>query len=269
MGNPFSSQSERDRAENSRSSFGKCQDPSDRRRSGFRVQDGRKSRQRRPLASGEELACENILFADQWASIPALQGLPKNLAFIRRREPASILEATFTHAQPIGVGLMEGFFGSLHKEVGEEFERHVWGHFSSDGLRSYWALCLTGEEVEDNHQIAKKFRRMKNALDKMFTGSSWLAEGATEFLGTVTGESVRFHESVIFAEGEEPTEQITLPSVKGLLFLTDGYGPASALIQVAKALGLPQVEPLTSGLVAAEGTDSQAEDMHRESPSAS
>jgi hypothetical protein len=220
------------------------------------------------LGSGEEIACDSVFYADRWDTLPRIQGLPKNLPFIRGREPASVLQAIFTHAQPVGSDVNEGFYGALHKETGEEFERHVWGHFSSDGMKSYWTLCVTGDEVEDNHQIAKKLRRLKTALDKMFTGSTWLPEGKTEFMTNVSGEVMRFHESVIFAGGKPSDKPVTLSSLQGVQFLTDGYGISCALRQVASALGLSEVEvPLETA--DALGPDTEAKDMDLGSPSAS
>jgi hypothetical protein len=225
------------------------------------------------LGSGEEIACDAVYYADRWDALPRIQGLPKNLPFIRGREPASVLQAAFGHEFPIGNGLSEGFYGALHKESGEEFERHVWGHFSSDGLRSYWTLCLTGDEVEDNHQIAKKLRRMKSALDKMFTGSSWLPEGKPEFMTNGVGEADRFHEGVDFASGKPPEAPVTLPSLQGVCFVTDGYGISSALRQVAAALGIAEAEvkldseQFATGLET--GSDAEAKDVDLGGSSAS
>ena len=214
------------------------------------------------LASGEQINCSQVYYADRWADLPGMTGLPKDLAFIRRREPTSLLQAHFLHSQPVGEGVKEGFFGSVHKESGEDFERHLWGHFSSDGLQSFWSLCITSDEVEDNHQIAKKLRRLKNGLDKMFAGSSWVpqGDGSSEFMNNVRAESVRFLETVLYAEGEEPVAPVTLKQMAGLRLITDGYGPSSALQQVGLALGLP---------AELAGPDSEAENVDLGGPAAS
>ena len=219
------------------------------------------------LGSGEEIVCERVIYADRWDALPRIQGLPKNLPFIRGHEPAGVLQAIFGHEEAVGSGLPEGFYGTLHKETGEEFERHVWGHFSSDGAQSYWTLCLTGDEVEDNHQIAKKLRRLKSALDKMFTGTSWLPEGKAEFMANVAGEAVHFHEAVVFGKGERSDEPVTLSSIQGLQFVTDGHGPSSSLAQVARALDLAP-SPVTADSAFEQGTDAQAKGVDGESPAA-
>lgn len=220
------------------------------------------------LVSGEEIICAQVIYADLWSSLPSVQGLPKNLAFIRGREPTSVLQATMTHPTPVGVGLMEGFFGTLHREVGEDMDRHIWGHFSADGLKSYWTLGMNEDEIEDNHLIAKKFRRLKSALDKMFTGETWVPAGMTEFMNNVSSEQVRFVESVVFAEGKVSFEPVKMPQARGVLFVTDGYGISCALAQVGAALELPvATESVTRA--DSEGSSPEAEGMNTENPSAS
>lgn len=191
------------------------------------------------LASGEEIACSSLIYADRWTSLAKIAGLPKSLGFTRRRDPHGVLQATFSHATPVGLEVLEGFFGAMNRESGEEYERHVWGYFSSNGKRSFWTICLSAEEVEDNHEIAKKLRRMKSTLDKMFVGSSWVPNQKPDqtFMSNVSDEQVRFEESSIFASGDAPTETVTVPGIEGLAFLTDGYGPSSAFQQVRTLLG--------------------------------
>lgn len=183
------------------------------------------------LGSGQEVPCSKMIYADRWSELPKLQGLPKSLGFLRRRDPIGILQASLIHRTPMGEGLKEGFFGALHRESGEEFERHVWGFFSSDGLQSHWTLALSSDESEDNHEIAKRLRRMKNALDKMFVGSSWLPEGKPDFMSNVGSEQVRFEESMLFSKGAPVAEPVGLPQIPGVCFLTDGYGPGLAMRQ--------------------------------------
>ena len=186
------------------------------------------------LGSGEQIECERVIYADRWNYLPKIQNLPKGLGFVRKRDPAGVLQATFTHSGPIAVGVLESFFGALYRDSGEQFDRHVWGYFSSDGMRSFWTVCLAAEEVEDNHEIGKKLRKMKSSLDRMFTGSAWLPVGAdpdSTFMSHVRDEHVRFEEAWVFAAGEALSEPIRLPQLEGIEFLTDGYGPSSALTQ--------------------------------------
>jgi hypothetical protein len=188
------------------------------------------------LASGEEIACERLYYADRWSALPRIEGIPTSLPFLRNRELTGVLQVTFTHDSVVGAGISEGFHAALPRDAGEERDRHIFGGFSTDGTRSHWTLCLDPDEVENNHEIAKKLRRMRATLDKMFQGPTWLPEGKTEFTGNVRHEQVRFEEAIMFTDGEPPVEPITLKRLEGAYFLTDGYGPSSALHQISLAL---------------------------------
>jgi hypothetical protein len=190
------------------------------------------------LGSGEEIACSRVIYADRWSELGGMEGLPKAMPFLRHREPMGTLQAILSHEQPIGAGLPECFYGALHKEAGEEFQRNVWGYFSADGLRSYWTIFIAPNEAEDNHEIAKKLRRMKQALDRIFSNPEWLPAGKADFAANIAGEQVRFEEGTVFAAGEAPAEAVRLASHPGIEFLTDGYGPSQAFRQVAECLGL-------------------------------
>ena len=203
---------------------------------GIRVESGRVTGVM--LGSGQVVEASHVIFADRWSTIRELAGMPKGLTFLRRHEPVSVLQATFTHRHPMGIGLKEGFVSPLHREAGEESEKHLFGYFSSDGMRSHWSLCIPGEEAEDNHSIAKRLRRMKAALDKMFVGSEWLPAEAKDFMGTVESEHIRFEEQFLLSGDAPVTEPIRLTKLGGISFLTDGYGPAHAFHQAAVETGL-------------------------------
>lgn len=218
------------------------------------------------LGSGEVIDCTNVIYADRWSTVPALEGLPKGLSLSRRRDPVGVLQAVFTHKSALRPHVAESFYSVLHKDAGEEFERHVWGYFSADGKRSVWSLLLAGEEGEDNHQIARKFRRLKQALDKMFQGQEWLPEGVSEFTANVESEQVRYEEASLFGAGEAPTEPVSAPKLSGLHFLTDGYGPSSSMNQVAILLG---VQPAVVATEAeAEAPSAATETPSEEAPQA-
>jgi hypothetical protein len=189
------------------------------------------------LANGQVLQADQVIFADRWNQIGQLEGLPKGITFHRKREPVGVLQAEFEHEIPMAAGVQEGFFGTLHRETGEDADRHVWGYFTSDGARSIWSLCMSPEEGEDNHTIGKRLRRMKNALDKMFSGSGWLPEGKADYLSNVRAERVRFEESILFTAGEVPERSPRVAGMDRLHFLTDGYGPTAAFRQVRALLG--------------------------------
>jgi hypothetical protein len=177
------------------------------------------------LGSGREIACSQVIYADLWSQLPKISGLPRSLPFTRRREPVGLIQATFHHEAQFesSEAISEGFFGSLHREAGEDSDRHLFGYFLDGGKRSVWSLCVSGDEAEDNHTIAKKLRRMKSALEKMFTG----------MLTNVRSEQVRFTPEAVFASGTPLTSPERIAALENAAFLSDGYGPSSALAQAA------------------------------------
>jgi hypothetical protein len=190
------------------------------------------------LGSGKEIECDQVIYADRWSLLYGLEGLPKSLPFLRKRGATGMLQANFHHHPPVGAGVQESFFAPLHKESGETAERRVWGCFASDGKKSTWTICLAPDEVENNHEIAKKLRRLKGTLDKVFSNNGFITAENTTFASTLTEEQLLFFEELIFAEGEPMVSPLTLESITGILFLTDGYGPSWALAQVGGALGI-------------------------------
>lgn len=187
------------------------------------------------LASGASIAFRRAIWADRWIGLSAIEGLPKSAAFTRNREPMGILQAVFTHAEAmVDSSFQEAFFGSIHKDAGEEFNRSVWGSFFESGKKSVWTIFLSEEEGADNHSIGKKYRRLRQALDKMFTGSEWIPSGAKDFSATIVKEQLLFQEDSIFARGEAPAD---VPVLSGVQFITDAFGPSVAAESVAKALG--------------------------------
>ena len=203
---------------------------------GFQFGEGEQSPSIVSLASGERIECSRIIYADRWSLLYQLQGLPKPLLLLRKREPMGVLQASFVHNQPIAVGVTESFFAPIARDAGDQIERHVWGCFTSDGMRSIWTVCLTAEEVEDNHAIAKKLRKLKNTLDKVFESSGMLPEEKGKFGSTLLEEQVRFEEESLFSEGEPLTEPIQLKGIDQIQFLTDGYGPSWAMAQAWAAI---------------------------------
>jgi hypothetical protein len=195
------------------------------------------------LASGELIECDHVIYADRWSQLHTLSGIPKPIDFLRNREPIGVLQASFVHRVPLAEGIQESFFATMHKETGEKLDKHVWGYFTADGKRSNWTLCLTPEEVEDNHAITKKFRRMKTTLDKIFSGSKIIPEGIDSFSSTIVDEKVRFDEDALFSTGKYPKEPFTLEDAPGIQFFTDQYGPACALHQVGTSLGIEPALP--------------------------
>ena len=213
------------------------------------------------LADGRELGAHRVIFADRWES-RGTEGLRSVLgeefqgeafSLLKGRDPVGVLQATFEHSVAIGVGVREGFCAALSRESGEKFERNVWGSFSGDGRRSTWTVCLTAEESEDNHEITKKLRRSRNLLEKMFSQEPWCTLGSFE--SSITAEHVRFEELFAYTGGTAPVSASEIKGLSGVTFLTDGYGPGSAIQQ---ALSLLLGEPIGANAPTQAGSASGA-----------
>ena len=176
------------------------------------------------LGSGDSWTADLVVYADAWSLLEGwLRGHRKTVRMAHHWAPSGMIQAVFDHCERMGAGHFGGFVSAINKEAGEQIQRHVMGYFSADGLKSVWTSFLAPDEVEDNHLIAKKLRRMKQALNRTFVGSEWLPGGKKDFLSTVVSESVRFQAGRIFGEGEPPPNPVWIK--KQFLILTDGFGP--------------------------------------------
>ena len=188
------------------------------------------------LASGESIAAQKIYYADRWSLLTSLDGFPKSKNPTRHVTPMGVLQAQFTHSHSlVGADLHEVFTCIMHKDPGEEIMRSVWGYFCDEGKRSVWTVYLESEESLDNHTIAKKLRRLKQTLDRMFSSPEWLpkVDGVVvkDFLATIQNEQVSFEEDFIFSgsftkQSELPNAPVSLGDE--LVLLTDGFGPSVA-----------------------------------------
>ncbi|MEN9723545.1 MAG: hypothetical protein RJB38_1531 [Pseudomonadota bacterium] len=209
------------------------------------------------FASGERLTADRIIYADRWSKLSAINGIPKVLAWNRGREPMGVLQVLFSHAQPMRPEVTEAFFTTLNRDAGETEDRHVFGHFFREGRESIWSTVISQEEGEDNHLITKKLRRMKQALDKMFSQSEWTS-GAFE--ATIQNEQVRFEEQLVFAHGTAPLKPQKLKKGRHADFafeaITDGYGVSAVLELFApsreSAIGETLNEAPSDGMTSSE-----------------
>lgn len=180
------------------------------------------------LGSGDRIECRHVVYADRWGLALGMDGLPKTLGILRKREPMGVLQASFLHDFPEGANApATSYFAPLFRSPEKEVLRHVWGHFSSDGKKSVWTLCLSPEEVDDNQEIGRKLRRLKGTLDRMFQGSDFVSAKENSFASTILEEQVRFEEEAFYADSNVPEPDFSA-GVDGIHFLTDGYGPTKA-----------------------------------------
>ncbi len=221
------------------------------------------------LSNGEDVPCTHVWFADRWSSLIGMEGIPKASVLTRNRDPMGILQAEFTHSKKLtNSDMQESFFGVTHKDPGEDIVRSVFGYFMEGGAKSVWTVFLAENESEDNHAIAKKYRRIKQTLERMFNQPEWLPEGCKDFFETVSDETAVFESDFVFADGEEILEPQKLGKSDAIRFLTDACGPSAAAVQVAHSVGVElglefKTEVFASGLIQ-EGTQPQNESSNEE-----
>ncbi len=193
------------------------------------------------LGSGEELKCDQFIYADRWSQFQSLDGIPSAFRLLKsKKDPQGVLQAHFNHKISLCEGVLESFIIPLaqgDRKLDRQVKRHVFGYFSMDGRQSTWTLCLPPDEAEDNHLITKKFRRLKNTLDRVFSGSAFIPTGYANFGATIEKEQIRFQEEAVFSMGQMPTESFFQTDSR-VLWMTDGYGPSAALCQVGMAFGI-------------------------------
>ena len=227
------------------------------------------------LASGESLGFSRLVYADRWSDLRRIKGMPDRLAppagkelaaaaIGRTFEPMGAVQAVFAHASPPAGPVAAagfGFYCALARDAGQEFDRHAWGYFlqPSGGavIRSAWTVYLAPEESEDNHEVMKRLRKIKQTLNRAFVGEEWVPEGCREFTDTITGEQIRLGEALVFAKGEALERPATARLAPGAVWLTDGFGPARAFEQVSRVPGLEAVFSPPGGDAGAQGCDRQ------------
>ncbi len=188
------------------------------------------------LSSGDVVS-GLLVFAGSWSELSQIEGIGKIAPWKRKRKPTGLLQLILTHGHAIPAPRGEAISMLLQKEAKdrEDRDKKFWGYFLSDGLKSVWSTEVTAEESEDNALIAKRLRKMKSALQRLFSQAGWLAPLSVESLQeTVTDECVIFEGEALFTAGEEPTQFLNFQVAPGVFRLTDGYGPSSAVRQASR-----------------------------------
>jgi hypothetical protein len=195
------------------------------------------------FASGEKKTFDQVISAERWSTLREFKSLPKPiLSLVRKTAAQGMLQVSFSHSEPIGPGARETFVCGMYKESGESFERKVTGYFSANGRQSTWSVDVSASEGEDNHEISKRLRKIKQTLNRVFI-AEWLPAGVKDFLTTISDETVRFEESVTFIDQEQEIKLVD--SGEGLVVLTDGLGFSAAWQSIAgDTLGSRHASPM-------------------------
>ncbi|NDF14667.1 hypothetical protein EB061_05030 [bacterium] len=169
---------------------------------------------------------------------PKLQTIFKNqMKGIRPASRFGALQVVFHHSTPLKQFFNRGLVIPMNRESGESFDRNVLGWFVEPN-RSIWTVYLQPSECEENHEIMKKLRKLKQALNRAFESPEFLPEGKTDFLATVEREQVRFEENALWTEGS----LVTIDSNPDFTLVPDAFGLTATLARLASHFGIPSLE---------------------------
>lgn len=199
------------------------------------------------FANGFITEFKQFFYCDSFAelkSIPKLFTILKHqVGNVKSANFQSALQVVFTHSVPLLQTLETGLMIPLTREAGENTDRHVIGYFI-EPMKSIWTVFLQPEEVEENHEIMKKLRRMKQALNKAFDSPDFLPEGMKEFMATVQKEQVRFEESYLATSGSLKASAANADFV----LLSDSLGFSSSLERIATEFGYDAAAVMDSSM---------------------
>jgi hypothetical protein len=162
--------------------------------------------------------------------IPKLASVLKHqIGKARSNSAVSALQVVFQHDEPLLQTIENGLVIPMNRDAGESFDRDVLGFFP-DPNRSVWTVFLQADEIEENHEIMKKLRKLKQSLNKAFDEQGFIPSGKKDFMSTVIKEQVRFEPGFIVFEGNfnESTNN------SDFVLLNDSLGITYALEQIAK-----------------------------------
>ena len=171
-------------------------------------------------------------------AIPKLATVLKHqMSKAKTNSAVSVLQVVFHHSVPLSQSIETGLVIPMNRDSGESFDRDVLGYFSEPN-RSVWSVFLQSDEIEDNHEIMKKLRKLKQSLNKAFDGPDFLPAGMKDFMATVEKEQMRFEEGFLVTEGEYKPSLANADYV----LLNDSFGLTYALEEIAHRFNIPALE---------------------------
>lgn len=184
------------------------------------------------FANGAITEFKQFYFCD---SIDAMKAVPKLLPIFKNQMVGvkasgrlSALQVVMEHKTALKQAVNTGLMIPMNRDSGETFDRHVFGYFI-EPTRSVWTVFLQGSEIEENHEIMKKLRKMKQSLNRAFEGPDFLPEGVTEFMATVSRERVCFEAGFFVSEGELKASS----SNSDFVLLSESFGLSETLAKMA------------------------------------
>lgn len=210
------------------------------------------------FAGGPRFDFQKLYFCDELAALKAMPKLAaalKHQAAVKDSASFSALQVVFHHSEDMPIPTDTGFVIPMNRDAGETFDRSVSGYFL-DPRRSVWTVWMQAEETEENHEIMKKLRKLKQTLNRAFALE---AEGASEFLKTIEREQVRFESGALL-----PMNQIK-PSASNpdLVLMTESFGLNMALESLARHFGIEALSMLTASDLDSSSLDLSGIDLPR------
>jgi hypothetical protein len=193
------------------------------------------------FANGTISEFKQFYFCD---SLKELRTLPKlaavfkhPLSGLKSANQMNALQVVFHHSVSMSQSTDVGLVIPLNRDAGDTFDRDVLGYFL-DERTSVWTVFLQASECEENHDIMKKLRKMKQALNRAFEGPEFLPEGKKDFLATVEKEQFRFEENCLMIDGDLKSSKSNLDFV----LLADTFGITKSLEAIAEKFEIPAIE---------------------------
>lgn len=156
---------------------------------------------------------------------------------IKTTSRTGALQVVFHHSVPLKQFVNRGLLIPMNRESGETFDRDVMGYFI-EPKRSVWTVLLQPSECEENHEIMKKLRKLKQSLNRAFESPEFLPEGTKEFMATVEREQVRFEDHALYGEGGLQASD----SNPDFVLFSDSFGFSSALDRLSRHFGVKAPE---------------------------
>lgn len=171
-------------------------------------------------------------------AIPKLSTVLKHqVSKAKTSSAVSVLQVMFQHSEPLLQTIEAGLVIPMNRDSGETFDRDALGYFV-DPTHSIWTVFLQADEIEENHEIMKKLRKLKQSLNKAFDSPDFLPNGKKDFMATVEKEQVRFEAGFLVIEGEYKPSSANADYV----LLNDSFGLTYALEQIANRFDIPALE---------------------------
>ncbi len=115
----------------------------------------------------------SVIYADRIEELRALDAkelLKLDTVKNVRESKVSVLQWMTSHSPGLP-GAAESVCVSPPREEKEALGRRLWGSVLDGGRRSLWTMALSPEEFEDHNDIAKKLRKIRHSIDKIFSES--------------------------------------------------------------------------------------------------